>query len=65
MLGLSKSEILGSIKFSYHGPISLTQNKELEIVLDRIAESVADAIVENNKKIETALKAAGVKLPKS
>ena len=65
MLGLSKAEIMGSIKFSYHGSMALTQNKELETIIDRMAESVADAIVENNNKIEKALKTAGVKLTKS
>ena len=56
---------MGSIKFSYHGSMALTQNKELETIIDRMAESVADAIVENNNKIEKALKTAGVKLTKS
>ncbi len=62
MLGLTKAEIIGEIKFSYHGSMALTHNKELETVADQIAESVANAIVKNNKEIEKTLKAAGMKL---
>jgi BMFP domain-containing protein YqiC len=63
MLGLTKVEIIAEIKFSYHGSMTLTQNKELETVADQIAESVANVIVKNNQKIEKMLKAAGMKLP--
>jgi UDP-N-acetylmuramyl tripeptide synthase len=62
MLGLSKSDIAGKIKFSYHGVMVTSKNRELEVVADRIADTVATAIEENNAKITQQLKDAGIKL---
>jgi hypothetical protein len=65
MLGLSKYEIENKIKFHFFGKTVTRQNKDLEKIAELIAEGVANAIDENNKKITEQLRAINLKVDDS